>query len=255
MIIVAIFAPFIAPYEPDVQNLKETLLQPSSAHLLGTDTLGRDLLSRIIYGSRISLLVGIMAVSVSGIAGTALGLVAGYFGGWINAIIMRIVDAFMALPPLILMLAISVVLGGGLFSILVALGVGMVPVYARLVCGQIITLKNHDYITACHQIGASNLRIMLRHLLPNALPILLVLSTINIGGAIMAEAYLSFLGVGIAPPTASWGSMVSGGFSDLLTNPLISCAPGVCILLVVLAFNMVGDGLRDALDPRLRGIF
>jgi peptide/nickel transport system permease protein len=167
---------------------------------------------------------------------------------------MRFIDALMALPPLLLILAIAAVLGGGIFNVLVAIGIGLLPTYCRLMCGQILTLKESDYITAAKAMGASNLRIMFRHLLPNSFPPLLVLITLNMGTAILMEASLSFLGIGISPPTATWGAMVTSGYRYLLTNPLLSNMPGICILLVVLAFNMVGDGLRDALDPRLRGI-
>jgi peptide/nickel transport system permease protein len=252
--LVAVFAPQISPYDPYETDLLAILAPPSKAHLLGTDEVGRDLLTRIIYGSRISLLVGIVAVSIGGIIGMGLGLIAGYAGGWINTIIMRVIDALLALPPLLLMLAIAVMLGGGLLNVLIALGIGIMPTYCRLMCGQVLSLKESDYITAARAIGASGLRIILQHLLPNAFPPLLVLITINLGTAIMMEASLSFLGIGILPPTATWGAMVSSGYRFLLTNPLVSFAPGVAILLVVLAFNMVGDGLRDALDPRLRGI-
>jgi peptide/nickel transport system permease protein len=254
LIVVAIFAPLLAPYQPNKVDLKNNLLQPSKAHLLGTDEMGRDILSRIIYGSRISLLVGVVAVSVGGIIGMALGLIAGHFGGWTFTIIMRFIDALMALPPLILVLAVAAVLGGGLVNVLIALSVGMLPVYCRLMCGQILSIKENDYITAAFIIGANNQRIMLRHLLPNSLPSLLVLITINLGTAILMEAGLSFLGIGISPPTATWGAMTSSGYKYLLTNPVYALSPGICILLVVLAFNMAGDGLRDALDPRLRGV-
>ena len=254
LIATAIFAPLIAPYGSNEQDLSNILAQPSKSHLLGTDEVGRDLLTRIIYGSRISLLVGVVAVTIAGIIGMGLGLVAGYLGGWTNTIIMRCIDGLLALPPLVLMLAIAVVLGGGLINVLIALGIGMMPTYCRLMCGQVITLKESDYITAARVIGANNLRIMFRHLLPNSFPPLFVLITINLGTAIMMEASLSFLGVGITPPTATWGAMVSSGYRFILTNPLISFTPGIAILLVVLSFNMAGDGLRDALDPRLRGM-
>lgn len=252
-ILVAFFAPFLAPRSPNAIDLKNTLSPPTGTHLLGTDELGRDVLSRIIYGTRISLLVGIVAVAVAGIVGMLLGLIAGYFGGWVNMVIMRFIDALLALPPLVLMLAITSVLGGGMLNVLIALGIGLMPTYCRLMCGQILSLKETDFILAAQTIGAKRGRIMFRHLLPNALPPLLVLVTMNLGLAILLEAGLSFLGIGIAPPTPSWGSMVNGGYKYLLTNAMISFAPGVCILLVVLSFNMVGDGLRDALDPRLRG--
>jgi ABC-type dipeptide/oligopeptide/nickel transport system permease subunit len=254
LIFVAIFAPFLTAYEPNLMDLKSPLRHPSGMHLLGTDELGRDLFSRILYGARISLLVGIVAVAIAGIIGMGLGLIAGHFGGWINTLIMRFIDSLLALPPLVLILAITSVLGGGITNVLVALGIGMMPTYCRLMCGQIITVKESDFIIAARVIGANNMRIMFVHLLPNSLPPLLVLITMNLGTAILMEATLSFLGIGIIPPTATWGAMVSSGYKYLLSNPIISFAPGVAILLVVLAFNMVGDGLRDALDPRLRGI-
>ncbi len=253
LVFAAIFAPLIAPFDPYEQDLNNRLAQPSKLHLLGTDELGRDLLTRIIYGARISLLVGVVAVSIAGIIGMSLGLVAGYFGGWTNIIIMRFTDALLAIPPIVLMLAIAAVLGGGLFNVLVALGISMMPTYCRLMCGQVASLKQNEYITAARAIGARNPRIILRHLLPNAFPPLFVLLSINLGTAIMMEASLSFLGIGIKPPVATWGTMVSIGYRFLLANPLMSFVPGCAILLVVLAFNMVGDGLRDALDPRLRG--
>ena len=254
LVMIAVFAPLVAPSDPYEQNLKAMLAQPSKSHLLGTDELGRDLLSRVIYGARVSLLVGIVAVSIAGTLGMGLGLVAGYFGGIPNTLIMRFTDALLSLPPLVLMLAITAVLGGGLFNVLLALGISMMPTYCRLMCGQVATLKANEYIAAARAMGAKDFRIMSRHLLPNAFPPILVLLSINLGTAIMMEASLSFLGIGIQPPTATWGAMVSSGYRFLLTNPLMSFAPGCAILLVVLAFNMAGDGLRDALDPRLRGI-
>jgi peptide/nickel transport system permease protein len=254
LVIVAVFAPLIAPWDPYEQNLKTMLGPVSRAHLLGTDELGRDLLSRVVYGARISLLVGVVAVTIAGTIGMGLGLLAGYFGGFANMLIMRFTDALLSLPPLVLMLAITAVLGGGLFNVLVAIGISMMPTYCRLMCGQVATLKANEYIAASRAIGATDRRIMSHHLLPNALPPLLVLLSINLGTAIMMEASLSFLGIGIQPPTATWGGMVSSGYRFLLTNPLMSFAPGCAILLVVLSFNMAGDGLRDALDPKLRGI-
>ncbi|MBN1192022.1 MAG: ABC transporter permease [Dehalococcoidales bacterium] len=253
LILMAIFAPFLAPYDPDKIDMEHSLSQPSRAYLLGTDELGRDILSRIIFGSRISLMVGIVAVSIAGVIGMALGLIAGYFGGWTNIIIMRCIDSLLALPPLVLILAIAAVLGGGLLNVFIAIAIGMMPVYARLMCGQVLTIKESDFITATHAMGAGHFHIMFRHLLPNSLPPLLVLITTNLGVAILMEAALSFIGIGINPPTATWGSMVATGYKYLLTNPVISFAPGISILVVVLAINMVGDGLRDALDPRLRG--
>ncbi|MBN1188118.1 MAG: ABC transporter permease [Dehalococcoidales bacterium] len=254
-IIVAIIAPWISPADPIKQDLESMRQPPSSEHLLGTDEYGRDVMSRLIYGTRISILVGVVAVCIAGVLGMLLGLIAGYFGGLVNAIIMRFTDALLALPPIVLMLAIAALLGGGLKNVLVALGIGMMPTYCRLMCGQILSLRESDYVVAARSIGASNLRVMFQHLLPNSFPPLLVLLTTNLGTAIIMEASLSFLGIGISPPTPTWGSMVNSGYPFLITTPLLSIAPGLAIMLVVLAINMVGDGLRDALDPRLRGVF
>jgi peptide/nickel transport system permease protein len=254
LFLVAALAPLLAPWDPYEQNLKGMLAQPSMTHWLGTDELGRDLLSRVIYGARISLLVGVVAVSIAGALGMTLGIIAGYFGGLASTLIMRFTDALLSLPPLVLMLAIAAVSGGGLFNVLLAIGISMMPTYCRLMYGEVSSLKSNEYILAARSMGAKDARIMARHLLPNAFPPLLVLLSINLGTAIMMEASLSFLGIGIQPPTATWGSMVSSGYRFLLSNPLMSFAPGCAILLVVLSFNMAGDGLRDALDPRLRGI-
>ena len=254
-IIAAIFAPFLAPYNPYLQNLDEVLLNPSRTHILGTDTLGRDTLSRVIYGSRTSLVIGIAATGAAAVIGMTIGLIAGYFRGIVEMIIMSFVDALMAFPMMLLTLIIAALLGGGLKNIVVALGVGLISVYARLMFGQVLSVKENDYILAERSLGASNLRIMMSHILPNCFPPLIVLVTLNLGGAILAEAGLSFLGIGIEPPGAAWGAMVNDGYRYLLKLPILSFAPGLAVLLVVFAFNMVGDGLRDALDPRLRGTF
>ena len=252
-ILMAVAAPWLAPYGPTEQDLWNTLQHPSKAHLLGTDDLGRDTLSRLIHGSRVSLMVSVVVVTIAGVIGMTMGLVAGYFGGWISAIIMRITDTLMSLPPIVLMLALCSVLGGGIRSVLISVGIVLAPTYCRLIRAQIMTLKNSDFVTAADVIGASDLRVMVRHLIPNAFPPLMVLLTINLGTAIMFEAALSFLGIGITPPTPTWGNMVMDGYRFLLKNPILSFAPGLSITLLVLGFNTVGDGLRDALDPRLRG--
>ena len=252
-IFVSAFGTFLAPHNPYEQNLNNTLQQPSSKYLLGTDAFGRDTFSRLIYGARVSLMVGIVAVSIAGVIGICLGLIAGYFGGWIDQVIMRVIDALMALPPIALMLAIAAALGGGLVNVMISLGISMIPTYCRLMYGQVRSLRENDYIVAARTLGADQMRIMTHHLLPNAFPPLLVLITLNMGTAILMEATLSYIGVGISPPTAAWGSMTNDGYRYLLTNPLLSIAPGLAIALVVLSFNLVGDGLRDALDPRLRG--
>jgi peptide/nickel transport system permease protein len=251
--IVTIFAPILAPYDPYDINVGNALLQPSRQHLLGTDAVGRDILSRIIFGSRTSLFIGISVVGISTIVGIVLGITAGYYGGWVYTIIMRIIDAYMAFPMIILALMVSSLLGGGIKNVIIALSVAMMPGYARLICGQALHLKENDYILAERSFGASNSRIMFLHIIPNCFSPLIVMVTMMLGSVILAEAGLSFLGVGITPPTAAWGSMVNEGRPYLLTQPALSFAPGIAIMLVVFAFNMVGDGLRDALDPSLRG--
>jgi peptide/nickel transport system permease protein len=252
-ILVAIFAPLIAPYNPNKVDVGNALLQPSREHLLGTDPVGRDELSRIIYGTRTSLFIGLSVTAFATVIGTILGILAGYYGGWVNTIIMRMIDAFMAFPMLLLALLVAALLGGGIKNVIIALGVAMMPGYARLMCGQTLQVRENDYIVAEKSIGASNLRLMTRHIFPNSLSPLIVLTTMMLGSVILAEAGLSFLGIGITPPTAAWGSMVNEGRPYLLSQPLLSFAPGIAIMLVVFAFNMVGDGLRDALDPSLRG--
>lgn len=253
-VIAAVFAPWLAPYNPDKTDLNNALLQPGKAHWLGTDSLGRDTLSRTIYGTRVSLIIGLVVVVLGSIVGMALGLIAGYFGGWTHAIVMRLVDTLMAFPMLILVLLIASLLGGGIKNVIMALAFAMVPAYARLMCGQVMTVKENDYILAGRSMGANHMRIMLRHLAPNCFPPLIVMMTMMLGTTILAEAGLSFLGIGIQPPIATWGNMVNDGRQYLLSNPILSFAPGLAIMLVVYAFNMVGDGLRDALDPQLRGV-
>jgi peptide/nickel transport system permease protein len=253
-IIIAIFAPVLSPYDPYLPDLKDRLSQPSPKHLLGTDSVGRDTLSRIIHGTRTSLMIGLIVVGVAAVIGMTLGMVAGYLGGWLHTIIMRSVDVLMTFPMILLALIIAAMLGEGIRNVIIALTVGLMPVYTRLMCGQVLALKENEYILAERAIGASNLRIMIHHLIPNALPTLIVVMTMMLGTTVLAEAGLSFLGIGIEPPTPAWGSMVNDGREYLLTHPILSFAPGLAIMLLVFAFNMVGDGLRDALDPRLRGL-
>ena len=254
LIITAIFAPWIAPHDPYKQILADRLLEPSSKYLLGTDYLGRDLLSRMIYGSQTALLVGIIATGIAATFGSILGTLAGYFGGWVHSVIMRFVDSLMSIPMIIVALLLGVILGGGLVNIMIAVGLGMSSSYARVICGLVMSIKENDYIMAARASGGSNLRILLRHCLPNSFPPFIVLITINMGGAIMVEAALSYLGLGIEPPGAAWGSMVQEGYGYLITNPILALVPGVAIAIVVYSLNMIGDGLRDALDPRLRGL-
>jgi peptide/nickel transport system permease protein len=253
LLLTAAFAPLLAPYDPYEQDIASSLQHPSAAHLLGTDALGRDVLSRIIFGSRNSLMVGVIATGIAATLGMSVGLLAGYSGGWVHAILMRIVDALMTFPMILMALLVAALLGGGLKNVMIALGISLLPGYARLMCGQVLSIKENDYIIAERSLGAGHLRIMLAHLVPNSLPPLLILVTMQMGAAILAEAGLSFLGIGIEPPGAAWGTMINDGYMYLTTYPLLSFAPGVAIMLVVFSFNMIGDGLRDTLDPRLRG--
>ncbi len=253
VILAAAFAPFIAPYDPYAQSLDAVLQQPNRQHLLGSDSLGRDTLSRIIFGTRITLLVGVGTVLIAASLGTAIGLIAGYFGGWIFTLIMRFTDGIMAIPPLLLALVIAALLGTGVKGVMIAVSFALLPGYIRLICGQVLSVKENEYVMAARSVGVSKTGIMFRHILPNCFSPLIVQMTLMMGLAILIEASLSFLGLGIKPPSAAWGSMVYDGYKYLVMRPILSIGPGLAIMLVVFAFNMVGDGLRDALDPRLRG--
>ena len=253
VLICAAIPNLLAPYEPNMQDLNNVLLPPGPGHLLGTDALGRDMFSRIIYGARTALIIASCAIGFATVAGTIMGLAAGYFGGWTYTIIMRFVDALMAFPGMLLALTICALLGGGIHMVIIALGIGGIPGYARVMCGQAMSIRENDYVLASRSLGSSSNRIMFIHLLPNAFPPMIVMMTLAVGMTILAEAGLSYLGIGVRPPTIAWGSLVNDGYKYLLSRPLIALTPGVAIMLVVFAFNMVGDGLRDALDPRLRG--
>ncbi len=248
-----IFAPQLAPYDPYQQDLHNILQQPSREHLLGTDPIGRDTLSRLIYGTRTALTVGFVSVSIATVIGVTLGILAGYFGGIINMLIMRFTDILMPFPMIVLALLLAAVLGGGIQNVILALGIATIPGYIRIMCGMTLSIKQNDYILATRAMGADHPRIMLRHILPNAIAPIIVVVTLQLGFLILAEAGLSFLGIGIKPPGAAWGAMVNEGYRFLVKIPILSFAPGAAIMLVVFAFNIVGDALRDALDPRLRG--
>lgn len=254
LVLTAILAPFLAPYDPYEQGVGQSLEPPSWTHLLGTDLLGRDTLSRLIYGARTALMVGFVSTVISVLIGATLGLLAGYSSGIVNALIMRTMDALMCFPTLLLALVMAAVLGGGIRNIIIALSVATIPAYARVTCGMTLSIRENDYILAERAIGSGNIRTIFRHILPNASAPLIVMMTMQLGGLILAEAGLSFLGIGISPPGAAWGAMINDGYKYLLTNPVLSFAPGLAIMIVVFAFNMVGDGLRDALDPKLRGV-
>ena len=254
LILTAAFADFLVPHDPYRGILEDSLLQPNSTYWLGTDIHGRDTLSRLIFGARTALLVGFVTTGVAATAGIALGLIAGYFGGIINMIIMRIMDALMGFPMLLLALIMASVLGGGIQNVIIALAVAILPGYARVMHGLTLSIRENDYILAERAMGANNLRTMIRHIFPNALAPMIVLVTMQLGTLILAEAALSFLGIGITPPGAAWGAMAFDGYRYLLSHPVLSFAPCMAIMLVVFSFQLVGDGLRDALDPRLRGI-
>lgn len=252
LIFAAIFAPFLAPANPYIVSLDARLLPPGGEHVLGTDELGRDILSRLIYGARVALWVGLVTVFLSGSIGITGGLVAGYLGGYWDAIIMRLVDVFLAFPVIILAIAIVAVRGPGLTNVLIALALVYWTSYARVARGTVLLLREEEYTWAARTLGASPVRIMLRHLLPNALAPMIVLASLGMGNAILAEAALSFLGLGIQPPEASWGSMLNFGMQFLRDASFLSTFPGLAIFVTVLGFNLLGDGLRDALDPRMR---
>jgi peptide/nickel transport system permease protein len=251
LVFAAIFAPLLAPHDPYAVALEGRLQPPGSPHLLGTDELGRDILSRLLYGARVSLWVGIVTVALASLIGVSGGLIAGYLGGYWDNIIMRLVDVFLAFPVIVLAIAIVAVRGPGLTNVMVALALVYWTTYARVARSVVLVLREEDYTWAARTLGASPYRIMLRHLLPNAMAPLVVLASLGMGNAILAEAALSFLGLGIQPPEASWGSMLNFGMQFLRDASHLSLMPGLAIFITVLGFNLMGDGLRDALDPRL----
>jgi len=253
LIFIAIFAPLLAPYSPTQQDLYRVLAPPSRLHLLGTDNLGRDVLTRLMYGARVSLLVGIVSSLISAVVGVLIGLIAGFRGGFVDSLIMRITDAFLCFPPLVFILAMSAALGPGLQNVMLSFALFGWTGFARITRGQVLQVRELPFIEAARSVGVPSSRIMFRHILPNiAAPVLIAL-TVTVGIAILVESGVSFLGLGVQPPTASWGKELRVGFTYLAVAPLFSIAPGVMISLAIISFNFVGDGLRDALDPRLRG--
>ena len=250
--LVALFAPWIAPYDPDAQVLTERLMPPSAQHWFGTDDLGRDIFSRIVYGCRISLSVGVVSQIIATVIGYPMGVCAGYFGGKVDAVISFIIQVFSSFPFLLFAIAIMFVLGPGLVNLYLALGLLGWASTARLIRGDVMRLKKMEYIDACKISGGSSFKIIMKHLLPNCLSTLIVTVTLGIPSAIMSEASLSFLGLGVRPPMSSWGSMISFSQPYIRSATYYSVIPGLAIIITVLAFNMLGDGLRDALDPKLR---
>jgi ABC-type dipeptide/oligopeptide/nickel transport system permease subunit len=250
---VAIFSDFISTHDPNATSLYSTSQGPSKEHLLGTDSLGRDVYTRLIYGARVSLLIGVFAVIIASFIGVFFGLCAAYFGGWVDIVIMRICDSVMAVPPIMFALALITVFGSGLANLAIILGLTVVPYYIRMMRGQALSVKELDYIMFATTQGAKDFYIMIKHVLPNSVSPIIVLMTQMVGMTILMESGLSFLGVGIKVPTASWGSMVSDGKAYLIVNPAVAIVPGICIAILVVCLNVIGDGVRDALDPKLRG--
>ena len=252
MIIFAVFAPLIAPYDPLSQDLDHVLEPESAQHLMGTDDLGRDMFSRIIFGARLSLLAAIYAVGIAFVIGVPVGMLSGFYrGAWDELVVMRIVDAVQAFPFLILALALAATLGAGFGNAMIAIGLGFAPAFVRIVRAQVMSVASLDYILAAHATGARDTRILLRHVLPNSMAPLLVQTTLSMAAGVLAEAGLSFLGLGAQPPTPSWGQMLSVAQGYISLAPWLAYWPGLAIFLAVMGFNLIGDGIREALDPRL----
>jgi peptide/nickel transport system permease protein len=249
VIVAALFGPMVAPFDPSTQQMALRLEGPTGLHWFGLDELGRDIFTRVLYGARISLLVGLVVVSVSATVGIALGAIAGYFGGRVDEVISRVIDVLLAFPGLLLAIALVAVLGPSLTNVVLALTlIGWVG-YARLVRGQVLRAREFEFVQAARALGATTPRILLRHIIPTTLPAVTVQATLGMGGAILNEASLSFLGLGVQPPTPSWGTMLNYGRGHLLDAPHLTIFPGVAIAILVLGFNFLGDGLRDAVDP------
>jgi peptide/nickel transport system permease protein len=250
MTLAAIVGPSLSPYDPAAQELRLRLAGPSAEHPFGLDELGRDILARVLAGARISLFVAVAVVSVSALLGTLLGAVAGYFGGLVDDLISRVTDTLLAFPGILLAIALVAVLGPSLRNVLFALTIIGWVGYARLVRGQVLRAREYEYVRAAQALGAPTVRVLLRHIIPTAIPAVVVQATLGMAGAIIGEAALSFLGLGVQPPTPSWGTMLNGGRAHLLDAPHLTLFPGLAIVLLVLGFNFVGDGLRDLADPK-----
>ncbi|MHC1691742.1 MAG: ABC transporter permease [Sphaerochaetaceae bacterium] len=252
-ILLAILCPLLTPYTPYEQSLKNALQGPSAAHWLGTDNLGRDLLTRTLYGARISICTGLLSSLVALVVGASLGLIAGYSKGFVSGLIMRMVDAQLSIPGLILTMSLVSIFGGSILSVSIMIGITTLPGYVRMLYGQVLSLKENDYIVAADLVGQNKFEIMFKHLLPNVFPTVIVMFTGSVGAAIMIESGLAYLGIGITPPTPAWGTMVSEGYNYLMFKPMLALVPGIALMLLIITLNIVGDGLRDALDPRLKG--
>jgi peptide/nickel transport system permease protein len=254
IVIVALIGPALAPYNPLIPSPLDRLKGPSSAHFFGTDSLGRDILSRVIYGSRISLAIGLISVTISLVPGTLLGLLAGYFGGKLDSLIMRLMDVLLAFPAILLAIFITAILGPSLPHTMIAVGIVYIPHYARIVRSSVLSLREQLFIQAIGHLGGSHSRIIRGHILPNSLPPIIVYATLGMGTAVLQAAALGFLGLGAQPPQPEWGAMLSEGRQYIQLAPHVAAFPGAAILFLVLGFNLFGDGLRDALDPSLRSL-
>lgn len=252
LVLVAIFADLIAPYAYDKQDLQATLQFPNAKHIFGTDEFGRDIFSRIIYGSRISFEVGFIAVSIAVVIGGILGAMAGYYGGTLDNIIMRTMDMLLAIPQILLAISIVAALGPGLANLMIAVGISSIPGYARIVRASVLSIKDQEFIEAAKAAGSSNARIIFKHIIPNVMAPIIVQATLGVALAILTAAGLSFIGLGIAPPTPEWGSMLSGGRGYIRDYWYMTMFPGLAIVITIFGLNVLGDGLRDALDPRLK---
>jgi ABC-type dipeptide/oligopeptide/nickel transport system permease subunit len=252
MIFIAALGPLWAPYAPNAPDYAHAREAPSAAHLGGTDDFGRDIFSRVLYGARISMTVGFLGVIIGLIPGAFLGLIAGYSGGWLDEIVMRVIDVLLAFPGILLAIAMVAVLGPGLVNIVIAIGFFGVPVYTRLVRGSTLQAKEQVYVEAVRAQGARSARILIRHILPNVVAPIIVISTLQIASAILTESALSFLGLGAPPPTPEWGAILTNAKDDLATLPYMALFPGAALVITVLGFNLLGDGLRDVLDPRMK---
>ena len=251
-ILIAIFADQLAPYDYAAQDLPSMYLSPCAEHPLGTDNLGRDMLSRIIYGTRISLLIGFSSVGISLLIGTLLGCLAGFYGGKIDNVIMRIMDIFLAVPSLLLSITIVSALGPSIFNLMLAIAISSVPGYARIVRASVLTVKDQEFVEAAKCIGANNFEIISSHILPNCMAPIIVQVSLKVASAILSTSGLSFLGLGVKAPTPEWGAMLSGGRAYLRNAPHLTIFPGIAIIITILSLNLLGDGLRDALDPKLK---
>lgn len=252
LVLCAIFAPLLAPYGIDDQDLSRRFLKPCSQFWLGTDNFGRDIFSRILYGSRISLQVGLLSTAISSVIGAMLGAVAGFYGKKLDNIIMRIVDIMLAIPAILLAISIAAALGPGLGNVMIAVSIGAIPSFARIVRAGVLTVKEQEFVEAARACGASDLRIILKHILPNCMATIIVQATLGVASAILSTSGLSFIGLGISPPTPEWGAMLSAGRQYIRDYGYIVLFPGLAIAITIFALNLFGDGLRDALDPRLK---